>query len=170
MALAIILPGSGYGPQAPLLHWPRRMLDAAGWNVRTVAWAPGEREDADPVAVVERHLQAHLRGGRPDLVVAKSYGCFALPWARRHDVRGVWLTPVMTDDRVAAAVRAARPDDLVVGGDADPMWLPDAAAGSAATVLTVAGADHALEVTGDWERSQRLQADVFREIARIVAS
>lgn len=173
MALAIVLPGSGYGPQAPLLHWPTRMLLAAGWDVRAISWAPGERDPGDPVAMVERHvdryLEAHLGGVLPDLVVAKSFGCYAMPWAGRRALRGVWMTPVMSDDRVAAAVRAARSGDLVVGGDADPMWLPEAASGSAATVLTVAGADHALEVSGDWERSQRLQADVFRQIARIVA-
>ncbi len=84
-----------------------------------------------------------------------------LPWAVRHGVDGVWLTPVLTDPAVVAALAAAGTGSLAVGGSADPMWLPSAVGTTRAGLHTVDGADHALEVRGDWRGSQRLQAEVL---------
>ena len=30
---AVVLPGSGYPALAPMLHWPARLLAAAGWRL-----------------------------------------------------------------------------------------------------------------------------------------
>lgn len=102
-----------------------------------------------------------LHGRLPDRVVAKSFGCFALPWAVRLGIPGTWLTPVTTHDAVAGALTRTTDAHDAVGGAADPLWQPQRLAGSGARLQTVAGADHALEVAGDWRRSQRLQSDVL---------
>ena len=110
---------------------------------------------------MERSVERALGGRRPDLVVAKSFGCCALPWAVRNGIAGVWLTPVCTLGSVAHALAVASATDVAVGGSADPLWQPDAIGGGGARRQTVDGADHALEVRGDWRRSQRLQAEVL---------
>lgn len=81
------------------------------------------------------------------LVIGKSFGCNALPWAIAHDVPGAWLTPVATDEPVRAALAVAGPEHLAIGGDRDEMWTPDAAGRTSATLITVTGADHAIEST-----------------------
>ncbi|MDT0210832.1 hypothetical protein [Curtobacterium sp. BRD11] len=159
--LVLVLLGAGYGQQAPLLWWTRAIAAQHGVEVVAPAWTVDAAAKDDPVAFVERQVAGALDGRRPDLVVAKSFGCSALPWAVRHDVDGVWLTPVLTDPAVVAALAAAGTGSLAVGGSADPMWLPSAVGTTRAGLHTVDGADHALEVRGDWRGSQRLQAEVL---------
>jgi hypothetical protein len=159
--LVLVLQGAGYGQQAPLLWWVRSIAEQHGCEVVAPAWTVDDAAGADPVGFVERAVEAALDGRRPDLVVAKSFGCAALPWAVRHGIDGVWLTPVLTEPVVAAALAAAGTGSVAVGGSADPLWQPSAVATSAAALRTVVGADHALEVRGDWRGSQRLQSDVL---------
>ncbi|PCN49484.1 hypothetical protein Csp2054_00520 [Curtobacterium sp. 'Ferrero'] len=155
--LVLVLPGSGYGQQAPLLWWTRAVAEQHDAEVLAPSWDADDDAGTDPVGFVERSVERALGGRRPDLVVAKSFGCCALPWAVRNGIAGVWLTPVCTLGSVAAASAT----DVAVGGSADPLWQPDAIGGGGARLQTVDGADHALEVRGDWRRSQRLQAEVL---------
>lgn len=99
------------------------------------------------------------------MIVAKSLGTHALPWARQHRVPGVWLTPVLTDPLIRSALADAGPEDLAIGGDRDELWLPESLAGTAAHLVTVPGANHSLEIEGDWRASLAAQSDVFTAIA-----
>ncbi|MBF4615073.1 hypothetical protein [Curtobacterium sp. VKM Ac-1376] len=166
----LLLAGSGYGQQAPLLWWSREIAVVAGCEVIAPGWQVDDTAGADPVGFVGAAVAAELGGQLPDLVVAKSFGCFALPWAIRHEVPGVWLTPVLTHDDVAAALPAATDAHDAIGGGDDPLWRPERASGTAARLQTVAGADHSLHVPGDWRRSQRSQADVFDVVERRIAA
>ncbi len=159
--LVLLLAGAGYGQQAPLLWWSSDIATAAGCEVVAPTWVVDAAADADPTAFVEAAVDAALAGRTPDLVVAKSFGCFALPWAVRNAVPGVWLTPVLTNDAVAAALRAAPSTHVAIGGTDDTMWRPDRVSGTAAILQAVDRADHRLEVAGDWRASQRLQAEVL---------
>jgi hypothetical protein len=127
-----------------------------------------EDAGASPVAFVEDAIDGALGERVPDLVVAKSFGCSALPWAVRHGVPGVWLTPVLTHDDVAAALGAATEAHVAIGGSEDAVWRPERVPGTAARLQTVAGVGHALEVPGDWRASQRVQADVFGTVEAAV--
>jgi hypothetical protein len=170
--LVLVLAGSGYGQQAPLLWWSREIAAAAGCEVVAPGWLVDDGAAADPVGFVEAAVDDALGERLPDLVVAKSFGCFALPWAIRNGVAGTWLTPVLTHDEVARSLADASDAHVAIGGGADAMWRPERASGTAARLQTVDGADHSLQVRGDWRRSQRLQADVLdvveREITRVV--
>jgi pimeloyl-ACP methyl ester carboxylesterase len=166
--LVLVLAGAGYGQQAPLLWWSTAIARQAGCEVLAPAWMLDDAARADPVGFVTRHVETALAGRRPDLVVAKSFGCSALPWALRAGVPGVWLTPVLTDDAVRDALAAVGVGHIAVGGSADPMWRPERAPHTRAQLVTVDGADHALEVPGDWRRSQRLQAEVLELVEREV--
>ncbi|MFJ7287930.1 hypothetical protein ACIQUC_06420 [Curtobacterium sp. NPDC098951] len=166
--LVLVLAGSGYGQQAPLLWWSREIATAAGCEVVAPGWDVDDRAATDPVGFVEAAVADALGGRLPDLVVAKSFGCFALPWAVRNGVAGIWLTPVLTHDDVARSLADAGDEHVAIGGGVDTMWRPERASGTAARLQTVGGADHALQVRGDWRRSQRLQTDVLDVVERAI--
>lgn len=170
--VALILPGSGYTAQAPLLYWCARLLEGAGWQVRVATWGEGGGADVTPVEFVERSVEDGFSAAEPStpgagrrLVVAKSFGTLAAPWAGREGVRGVWLTPILTDEPVAQALAAATRDDLVVGGEADDLWRPERLEGSDACVVTVPGGDHGLLVPGGWRESLAAQQRVYDAVA-----
>ncbi|QQD76904.1 hypothetical protein I8920_03860 [Curtobacterium sp. YC1] len=168
--LVLVLAGAGYGQQAPLLWWSRQIAVSSGCDVVAPAWSVDEAAAAGPVPFVEAAVGSALGDRLPDLVVAKSFGCFALPWAIRHEVPGVWLTPVLTHYDVATALAAATDAHDAVGGGEDPLWRPGRASGTAARLQTITGADHTLQVPGDWRRSQQLHADVLDVVERRIAA
>ncbi len=167
--VAVLLPGTGYTAQRPLLHWAGELLRERGWAVREVAWEVGEDARAAPSAFVEQHLAEAFGGSDGSrLVVAKSFGCFGLPWALREGVPGVWLTPVLTDAELRADFARAPDRHLAIGGDADPLWAGGLGGGATAATLTVPGADHALQIPGDWEGSVEAQQHLLRRVAGFV--
>ncbi|NII40586.1 hypothetical protein E9228_001222 [Curtobacterium flaccumfaciens] len=168
--LVLVLAGAGYGQQAPLLWWTDTLVRQAGCAVVAPRWTVDHTAEADPVRFVEQALTTALAGRRPDLVVAKSFGCAALPWALAEGVPGVWLTPVLTDAAVREALAAAGEVHTALGGSADPVWRPELVRGTRARLQTVDRADHRLEVPGDWRASQRLQADVLAVVEERVAA
>jgi hypothetical protein len=149
--VATLLPGRGYGPQAPLLYYARLLLRARGWAVRTVHWerVPGlDLADQAAVAAYARELLATADPAR-DLVIGKSLGSLALPAAAEHGLPGVWLTPLLGVEDVRRAAARAAASTLLIGGTADPYWDGAAAAATGAAVLEIPGADHSLERPGD---------------------
>lgn len=150
----MLLPGVGYGVKAPLLYWPALMLRQLGWRVEAVEWDARDLTADDSRPVVEERLQdaAEAVDGRVDLVLAKSFGTLALPWAVEHGVAGVWLTPVLTEPVVLDALTRASSSHLAVGGGADSMWQPARGLETHAGLVTVDGADHGLLVD-DWATS-----------------
>jgi hypothetical protein len=145
--VAILLPGRGYGPQAPLLYYARLLLRGRGWAVRTVNWerVPGlDPADHAAVAAFAGEVLATAEPAR-DLVVGKSLGSLALPAAAERGVPGIWLTPLLGIEDV----RRAAASTLLIGGTADPYWDGAAAAATGAAVYEVPGADHSLEWPGD---------------------
>jgi hypothetical protein len=172
--VAVILPGSGYTVLGPLLYWGARILEQGGWHVRAVEWAPEDLRQDDPREAIEAQVEAAFAAAPPSgtrLVLAKSLGTFAAPWALARGIPGVWLTPVLTFPAVGTALRErATSHDLVVGGTADAFWRPETIAGTAATVLEIPGADHSLLVPGHATESRVLQERVFGAVERHVAA
>lgn len=170
--VAVLLPGgSGYTVRGPLLHWSAALLFELGWHVQAVEWTitPSEREQ--PQAFVAEAVAAAFEAApaaEQRLVVGKSFGSHALPWAVANAVPGIWLTPVLTDEAVARALATAGTEHLAVGGDQDELWRPDAVGPTAATMVTVTGADHALESRAGWRESQALQRTVLERITAFV--
>ncbi|GAA5130107.1 hypothetical protein [Pseudonocardia adelaidensis] len=149
--VAVLLPGRGYGPQAPLLYYARLLLRTRGWSVRTVDWekAPGlDLADYAAVAAFAGEVLATADPAR-DVVVGKSLGSLALPAAAARGVPGIWLTPLLGIEDVRRAAARAAASTLLIGGTADPYWDGAAAAATGAEVFEVPGADHSLERPGD---------------------
>jgi hypothetical protein len=136
--------------------------------VQGVTWKVDDAAANDPAPFVEEAVSAAFasspRASRR-LIVAKSFGCFALPWAKRERIPGIWLTPVMTSDVVRRELSDATPYDLVIGGDADDLWQPRSLDGTRARLLTVPDADHSLTVRAGWRASRSAQSGVFDAIS-----
>ncbi|MBT1678682.1 hypothetical protein [Curtobacterium aurantiacum] len=63
--LVLVLAGSGYGQQAPLLWWTSEIAAAAGCEVVAPRWQVDDAAGADPVGFVETAVAAALGTGCP---------------------------------------------------------------------------------------------------------
>lgn len=168
LGTAILLPGRMGGIATPVMHWPASLLTEVGWSVLSVAWDENRIEREGAASEVRRCAEAALnqaRSGQPVLIVAKSLGTLALPWAVANRLPGVWLTPLLQDRAVVAAVEEARQVTLLVGGTNDPHWQPPTAVGPGVTLFELPDANHGLQQPGHWRRSFLHQVDVFDQIS-----
>jgi hypothetical protein len=154
---AVVLPGRGYTPAKPLLAAVGDLLLERGWAVREVWWEvpAAERSSRWWRTWVAEHARTAAEGwsDRP-LLVGKSLGSLAAPYAAKHRLEAVWLTPLLLDWAVARAIAANPARQLVVAGDADRIaWDARAARRLDAEVLVLPDADHSLAVKGDRERT-----------------
>ncbi|MGW1179413.1 alpha/beta hydrolase [Kitasatospora sp. NPDC002543] len=153
--VALIVPGTGYSPARPLLHFARSVLLRHGWTVQELWWQLPEGFDefamTDRIAWVERQVAGAVgaEGGACRLLVGKSLASFAASVAADRNLPAAWLTPVLTIDHVARALRRAGAPTLLVGGAADRLWDGPAADATGHEVLELPGADHGLELPGD---------------------
>lgn len=170
LGTAILLPGRMGGIATPLLHWPAVLLTEIGWSVLGLRWNENRLSSEGAASQVRRCADAALNqapSDKPVLVVAKSLGTLALPWAVENRLPGVWLTPLLQDPAVVAAVQEARQLTLLVGGTNDPHWQPPAAAGSGITLLELPDADHGLQQPRDWRRSLLQQVEIFDRVSQL---
>jgi hypothetical protein len=146
----IVLPGSRYTPDGPLLFFAAQVALMRGWNVRQVWWdVPAFDSDADEVAWVGSELDAASAGqaGRV-LVVAKSLGTLAAPVAAAHGFDAAWLTPLLTEPDAAEPLRSYPAAQFVLIGADDPFLSHDVLESLPGERLVVPG-DHILAVPGD---------------------
>lgn len=170
LGTVILLPGRMGGIATPLLHWPASLLTQMGWSVLGVAWDENRLEGEGAASEVRRCADAALTqvpSGQPVLVVAKSLGTLALPWAVENRLPGVWLTPLLQDAAVVAAVEEARQVTLLVGGSNDPCWRPLTAAGPGVMLFELPDADHGLQQPGHWRRSLLHQVEIFDRVSQL---
>lgn len=171
---AVVLPGgSGYTVDHPLLWWVSQVLAESGWRVATVRWEVDQAARADPATFVARAAQQALDVTGPadrTLVVGKSFGTWAAPWAAEHGWPGVWLTPVLTSAEIANALVHARTAGLLVGGTADELWDGEVATRSGLDVLQIDDADHILYTAGDWRHSFDELGRTLEAVERFAAS
>ena len=146
----VILPGSNYTPDGPMLFFAAQAAVARGWEVRQVWWqTPRFSSVADEVAWVGDQLDAALEGhdGRV-VVVAKSLGTLAAPRAAERGYDAAWLTPVLTEPVVAESLASYPARQLVVIGSSDPYLQQDLLDALPGQCVVVPG-DHILRVPGD---------------------
>lgn len=153
-----------------MMHWPAALLTQSGWSVLGVTWDETrlERDGASTEAIRSADSAlVQVASGLPVLVVAKSLGTLALPWAVENGLPGVWLTPLLHDEAVGAAVERAQQATLLVGGSADPHWRRLAEAGPGVEWMELPHADHGLQLVGDWRRSLLEQIPVFDRVNQL---
>lgn len=110
--------------------------------------------DIGPEPFVRSHVLAalHMLGkaapGTQPVIIAKSLGTHAAGLAAERQLPAIWLTPLLYDAAITDAITRNPAPALLVGGTGDPSWIPDAAARTSKTVLTIADADHGLRPPG----------------------
>lgn len=155
MIAGVVVPGRLYGPQAPLLDLAGQALADLDATVETVTWTvPDGLPEIAAEPFVRSHVLAALHrlattapGLRP-VVIAKSLGTHAAGLAAERQLPAIWLTPLLYDDVIAAAIARNPAPALLVGGTRDPSWNPTAAAGTGKAVVTIDDADHGLRPMG----------------------
>ncbi|HEY6793090.1 MAG TPA: hypothetical protein VI248_00230 [Kineosporiaceae bacterium] len=162
---ALLLPGRAYGPQFPLLYYARRCLADAGRHVQALEWPSGELAPGCVVRMLQEAVDRLPDGPRDLVLLAKSTGTHAIPWAAEHGVPGIWLTPLLQVPAVRAALPSLPAGSLLVGGTADPTWDGEVAAASGLPVLQLEGADHNLELPGHVHRSLAALARVVTAVS-----
>ena len=171
---AVVVPGRGYPPTAPLTFFAGFALLEHGWSVRQVWWDPPAYEtDEQTTAWVREQVERALPSGGRVLLVAKSLGTYAAPLAAERGYDAVWLTPLLQVPSLAAALAANPARQLLVGGTADDIAWDTAVARDLAArgcdVLELPGADHALMVPGDVVRGVELHAEALRGVDAFLA-
>jgi predicted alpha/beta-hydrolase family hydrolase len=170
---AVLIPGRGYPPTAPLLFFAGFALLQHGWSVRQVWWDPPAHEsDEQTTAWVRARVEEALPDSGRLLLVSKSLGTYAAPLAAERGCEAVWLTPLLGVPSLVDAIAANPARQLLVGGTADELaWLPDVARSLAARgcdVCELPGADHALMTPGDAVRGVEVHAEAIRALDRFL--
>ncbi|MET3367496.1 UNVERIFIED_CONTAM: hypothetical protein ABIE34_000722 [Jeotgalibacillus campisalis] len=165
--VAVLLPGSGYPVEGPVLFWVGEMLGSLGWHVQAVRWTPDDSPGAAPHEFAANAAEQAFAAS-PDadhrLIIAKSFSTLCIPWAEETLTPGIWLTPLLTDERVRSTIGASSKDDLFIGGSQDRLWDDGRKTETAGTFWDVPGADHSLQIPNDWRASHETQAKVFERI------
>ncbi|MGH3345249.1 MAG: alpha/beta hydrolase [Carbonactinosporaceae bacterium] len=166
--VALVFPGSAYSPARPLLHYANAVLRRHGWTVREVWYDELEpqvqaKSLADTArAIVDRQTASRL------LLVGKSLGSRALPVAAERGLPGIWLTPLLTEPEVVAALEQLTAPTLLVGGTGDLLWDSDVAHRLEHEFLELPYADHGLELPGDPIHSAELLVSVVAAMEAFV--
>jgi predicted alpha/beta-hydrolase family hydrolase len=150
---AVLVPGSGYPPQAPLLFFAGFVLLQHGWRVEHHWWDPPDLESPDGYTPwVCDEVAAALPAEGRCLVVAKSLGTRAALLAAERGLPAIWFTPLLGDPALVEAIGANPAPQLLVGGTADPAWEGDVArrlTGRGCEVVEVPAVDHVLMTPGN---------------------
>ncbi|GAB95232.1 hypothetical protein BJY21_002671 [Kineosphaera limosa] len=167
--VASLLPGRGYTPNAPLLHFTRRILRDHGWTVREHWWSRGQAMSTS--AAVGEAARFVEGAGDPllHLIVGKSLGTVAAPVAVATSAPAIWFTPLFEEPVVRAALDETLEPTLLVGGSDDPTWNRQAADATRCQVHEVGGGDQALEIPGSVRDSLKALESVMRRVEDFIA-
>ncbi|MCX5357907.1 alpha/beta hydrolase [Streptomyces sp. NBC_00124] len=174
--VAVVVPGVGYSPARPLLHFARGVLLQHGWTVQELWWQiPDDFSQFtadDRIAWVERQVSQAIdaESGACRLLVGKSLGSLACGIAAERTIAAAWLTPLLTNDHVARALQRAQAPTLLIGGSADKLWDSRIAKSLRHDVLEVPSADHALELADDATGSVDVLRQVVSRLDRFIGS
>ena len=141
----VVVPGGMFGPFAPLLMYVSLVFEARGGTIEPVSW---ERPAGADAAWVRAQVLPAVERHRATLIVGKSLGSNAVTIAAERDLPGIWLTPLLRDEVVVGALRAATAPQLLIGGTADNLWDGTVARNLSPHVLEVDGADHGMLIPG----------------------
>ena len=165
---AVVVPGRRYGVQAPLLAYAADAAADRGATVHAVSWTA---EPSGEIAgwVSEQVTPVLDTAGERPLIIGKSLGSVAATLAADRGLPAVWLTPLLLEDTVVAALRRASAPFLLVGGTADEhAWDGAVARQLTPHVCEVAGADHVMRVPGPLAASAAVLGEVATAVERFL--
>ena len=167
---AVLIPGQRYSTDGPLLMFAGLAAERRSGLVHRIDWTVPELPDDDAerawvaARVIEAVDAATAAGRAAPVLIGKSLGSLAAPVAAAGNLPAVWLTPLLTDEPMVAALRRATAPFLLVGGTADPLWDGPVARSLTRHVLAIDGADHGMFVPGPLSAS----ADVLGRVASAI--
>ncbi|ADD45854.1 alpha/beta hydrolase [Stackebrandtia nassauensis] len=145
---AVLIPGAWGGQATPWMTYANAAASERGAEVHQIQWEPPQSLYTQPDTVlgwVREHVEPVMDGVDPvasTVVVGKSLGSNAAAIAAERRLPAIWLTPLLTVDRVAEALRGGKAPFLLVGGTADPSWDGKLARELTPHVCEIEGADH----------------------------
>lgn len=171
--VALLIPGRGYSPDRPLLHFARAVLRRHGWTTQQLWWP--SRPPADPETWpdwVDTQVAAAVERERAEtvLLVGKSLGSMAVTTAAARGLPAIWLTPLLHQPWLVQQLRCATAPTLLVGSTADSSWVPDVARELGHPFLELDGADHSLETDDDPVHSAELLTRITARMDAFVAA
>jgi len=167
----MFMPGGNYGPDAPMLYYPRELLMAQGWDTLDIQFGfqtAGEELTLEKAPEVYQDartaLLAALLGRQYERIVlvgkSLSTGVVAqlcLQEDAAKECRAVYLTPTLGWGLFDQAfVRTTQPALLALGTRDrfyQPELLEKLRAARSFELVLVEGADHSMDVEGNLERS-----------------
>jgi predicted alpha/beta-hydrolase family hydrolase len=188
--LAVLLPGFGYTLDMPLFYYAENLLQERGWDVLRVEYAYNTRPEFQTQPEPERDrwlladTMAAWRAGLGQrtyervVLIGKSLGTLAmghllttgdLPPA----VGAVWLTPMLSVERLRQQISRYGGPSLFVIGTADPHFDPavleQMQVATAGEAVVVKNADHGMDIPGDPIASVRAVERVVEALGRFLA-
>ncbi|GIH04158.1 hypothetical protein Rhe02_22250 [Rhizocola hellebori] len=174
--VGLLLPGVGYAPDRPLLHFARSVLVSLGWTTQEVWWpqvVPPER--AAQRDWVDEQLLAALQAESASkvILVGKSLGTFGARVAAQRQLPAIWLTPALNREENVADLRRASAPTLLIGSTGDRSWVAQEARNlerdcPAIAYLEFESLDHALEIKVDPVHSVEVLKRVVQAMERFV--
>jgi hypothetical protein len=181
--LAILLPGRGYSVEAPLLFYSTGLLFSKGYNVLHINYQYDNQEfsqlspeeQTQQIRVdVDSVIDEVLADDRYDeyCLIAKSIGTIGLSHLVTQDrfktSKTVWLTPLLTRDKVFQAMLHSHQECLSIIGDSDPIFQADLyeklQANKNMSLICIERANHSLEFDHDIFNSIDVLKQVLKEI------
>ncbi|MFS0823240.1 alpha/beta family hydrolase [Bacillus sp. 1P02SD] len=134
--LVIVLPGSGYTTQAPLLHFTTGLFFTKGFDVLHINYSYNRQElselsNEDFKRDVQLAIDKAIKSKNYShyFIVAKSIGTKALSdllnSTRFNDAKVVWLTPILQNDEVFKTMVNCDNKGLCIIGDKDPCFIEE---------------------------------------------
>ena len=185
----LVMPGTGYNCDRPLLYWAAQALAENGWRVDRM----NVRNASDDLSVVTPVINGAIDGwvervrtedasGRL-MLIGKSLTTLTYPHvARAHQLPFALLTPVInpadfdpTDQVIPVEedggdVAYPGPAPLICAGTADPFYDRAKANKLTSHVHEYPDANHSIEVPGHWRRSLDYLKEVTASVAQYAAT
>jgi len=152
----LVLPGANFEVLHPGLYWPTQILLQRGWRIIRARWIWTPKAAEDPWRAIFSTLDVmsgYVHGLRR-IYLAKSVGTLAAETAAAEGVPGIWLTPLTSDARVAAAIRTC-PTSLLVAGTRDDSWQHGDELRQRHQICVVSDMNHGMFVPGSWRSTLR---------------
>ena len=188
--LAVLLPGLGYTLDMPLFYYAENLLLERGWDVLRVEYAYNTRPEFQTLAKPERDrwlladATAAWRAGLDQrtyervVLIGKSLGTLAMGHLLTMadpppNVGAVWLTPMLSVERLRQQISQYGGPSLFAIGTADPHFDPvvleKMQAATTGEAVVVKNADHGMDIPGHPVASIRAVEPVVEALGRFLA-
>ncbi|WP_433751172.1 alpha/beta hydrolase [Falsibacillus pallidus] len=180
-SLAIILPGSGYTSQAPLLHYAKAVFANKSFDVLQVNYQY-HNEDYEDFSELGKAIKLDVNVVLDELLtnhtydqfyfIGKSLGTIAMSSVLNKEIfqgaKAIWMTPLIHRDDVWEAMVNSKHEGLCIIGDKDPCYREERymkiVENTNITPKLIPNVNHDLEYSGDVLGS----IDVLKDIIAVI--